>query len=190
MLLVLFIVTPIVILMGVLAKPLIVFLFTEKWVEAVPIFQIICFTGILYPIHMYNLIVLQVMGRSDLFLKLEIIKKVVLAAIIFISFFYGFYALLWGQLIASVISLFINTHYAGKMLAYNFWQQMKDIFPIFIFALIIAFACYGIDSLLSSYQNIVRLIITSFSGVTLYLIIAFLFKFQSIQDIKNLILKK
>lgn len=190
MLLVLFIVTPIVVLMGVLAQPLIVFLFTDKWIEAVPIFQIICFTGVLYPIHMYNLVVLQVMGRSDLFLKLEIIKKVVLAVIIFISFFYGFYALLWGQLIASVIALFINTHYAGKMLSYTMWQQMNDLLPIFLSALIIGIACYGIDNMLSNYDDIVRLIITGCFGITLYLLTAFIFKFQSIQDIKNLILKK
>ena len=190
MLLVLFIVTPIVVLMGVLAKPLIIFLFTDKWIDAVPIFQIICFTGILYPIHMYNLIVLQVMGRSDLFLKLEIIKKAVLTVIIFISFFYGFYALLWGQLVSSIIALFINTHYAGKMLSYNIWQQLKDLFPIFFLALIIAIACYGMNNVLSSYDNLVQLIFTGCSGVTLYVLAAFLFKFQSIQDIKNLILKK
>ncbi|MHC0443604.1 oligosaccharide flippase family protein, partial [Flavobacterium sp. 3-210] len=69
---VLFIVTPIIVLMGLLAKPLIILLFTDKWLAVVPIFKIICFTGILYPIHLYNLIVLEVKGRSDLFLKLEI----------------------------------------------------------------------------------------------------------------------
>lgn len=186
---VLFIITPIIVLMGLLAKPLIVLLFTDKWLPVVPIFKIICFTGILYPIHLYNLIVLEVKGRSDLFLKLEILKKILLGIILVISFFYGFYALLWGQLIFSILALFINTHYAGKILKYSMWQQMRDILPIFFFALIMAVITFILDRLLASQIDIVRLILGSLSGSISYLLVAYLFKFESIQDIKNLILK-
>lgn len=187
---VLFIITPIIVLMGLLAKPLIVLLFTDKWLPVVPIFKIICFTGILYPIHLYNLIVLQVKGRSDLYLKLEIFKKVLSAIILIISFFYGFYALLWGQLIFSILALLINTHFAGGMLEYSMAQQIKDISPIFAFAVIMSLITYGVDSLLVTQINIVRLILGSLSGGSIYLLVAYLFKFQSIGDIKNLILKK
>jgi O-antigen/teichoic acid export membrane protein len=187
---VLFIITPIIVLMGLLAKPLIVLLFTDKWLPVVPIFQIICFTGILYPIHLYNLIVLQVKGRSDLFLKLEVVKKVLSAIILIISFFYGFYALLWGQLIFSILALLINTHFAGRMLEYSMSQQIIDISPIFAFAVMMSFVTYGVDSLLITQINIVRLILGSLSGGLTYLLVAYLFKFQSIQDIKNLILNK
>lgn len=186
---VLFIITPIIILMGLLAKPLIVLLFTDKWLPVVPIFKIICFTGILYPIHLYNLIVLEVKGRSDLFLKLEVFKKILLAIILIISFFYGFYALLWGQLIFSILALFINTHYAGKMLKYSMWQQMRDILPIFAFAVIMAAITFIVDRLLTNQIDIIRLILGSLSGSLTYLLVAYLFKFESIQDIKNLILK-
>jgi len=186
---VLFIITPIIVLMGLLAKPLIVFLFTDKWLAVVPIFKIICFTGILYPIHLYNLIVLEVKGRSDLFLKLEVLKKILLTIILIISFFYGFYALLWGQLIFSILALFINTHYAGKILEYSMWQQMRDILPIFIFAVIMAAITFIVDRMLTSQIDIVRLILGSLSGILTYLLVAYLFKFESIQDIKNLILK-
>lgn len=186
---VLFIITPIIVLMGLLAKPLIVFLFTDKWLPVVPIFKIICFTGILYPIHLYNLIVLEVKGRSDLFLKLEIYKKILLTIILIVSFFYGFYALLWGQLIFSILALFINTHYAGKMLKYSMWQQMRDILPIFAFAVIMATITFVVDRLLTSQIDIIRLILGSLSGGLTYLFVAYLFKFESIQDIKNLILK-
>ncbi|WP_427875252.1 lipopolysaccharide biosynthesis protein [Flavobacterium sp. MMS24-S5] len=186
---VLFIITPIIVLMGLLAKPLIVLLFTDKWLAVVPIFKIICFTGILYPIHLYNLIVLEVKGRSDLFLKLEVFKKILLTIILIISFFYGFYALLWGQLIFSILALFINTHYAGKILEYSMWQQMRDILPIFIFAVIMAAITFIVDRMLTSQIDIVRLILGSLSGSLTYLLVAYLFKFESIQDIKNLILK-
>lgn len=187
---VLFIITPIIVLMGLLAKPLIVLLFTDKWLAVVPIFQIICFTGILYPIHLYNLIVLQVKGRSDLFLKLEVIKKVISAIILAISFFYGFYALLWGQLIFSVLALMINTHYAGRILEYSMLQQIKDIMPVFAFAVLMAVITYVVDCLLATQINIIRLICGSLSGGITYFVVAYIFKFQSIQDIKNLLLKK
>ncbi|MHC0447279.1 lipopolysaccharide biosynthesis protein [Flavobacterium sp. 3-218] len=186
---VLFIVTPIIVLMGLLAKPLIILLFTDKWLAVVPIFKIICFTGILYPIHLYNLIVLEVKGRSDLFLKLEIFKKILLTIILIVSFFYGFYALLWGQLIFSILALFINTHYAGKILKYSMWQQIRDILPIFIFAVVMATITFIVDRVLSSQIDIVRLILGSLSGGLTYILVAYLFKFESIQDIKNLILK-
>ena len=188
--LVLFIVTPIIVLMGVLAKPLVVLLFTDKWLPMVSIFQIICFTGILYPIHLYNLIVLQVKGRSDLFLKLEVVKKVLSAIILIVTFFFGFYALLWGQLLFSILALLINTYYAGKMLEYSMFNQLKDISPIFIFALTMGIIIYGIDSLLINQTYILRLILGSLAGSITYILVANVFKFQSIQDIKNLIFNK
>src|SRR4029078_1890556 len=107
MLIVLFVITPVIVLMALLADQLVVFLFTEKWLPIVPIFQIICFSGILYPLHVYNLMILQVKGRSDLFLRLEVIKKVILVIIIVISIFYGFTSLLVGYVIASIVALFI-----------------------------------------------------------------------------------
>jgi hypothetical protein len=139
---------------------------------------------------LYNLVVLQVKGRSDLFLKLEIVKKIMLVIIMFISFFYGFYALLWGQLLASILALFINTHYAGKMLKYSMAEQLKDIFPIFAFALLMGLVCYSVNIYFANYDNIIRLVAGSVSGLCLYAAAAFIFKFQSIQDIKNLISKK
>lgn len=186
---VLFVITPIIVLMGILAKPLVIFLFTERWLSVVPIFQILCFTGILYPIHLYNLLVLQVKGRSDLFLKLEILKKVLQTLILGISFLYGFYALLWGQLLFSAIALLINIHFAGRMLNYSIMQQLKDIAPIFIYALIMCICTYIIDNLLINQYNMIRLIVGSLVGALTYLGLAYLTKFNSINDIKKLVLK-
>jgi teichuronic acid exporter len=186
---VLFIITPIIILVALLAKPLIVVLFTDKWIAVVPIFQIICFTGVLYPIHKYNLLVLQVKGRSDLFLKLEIVKKVALSVILIISFFYGFYALLWGQLLFSIVALLINTHYAGRMLDYTVIQQLKDIAPVFAFAIVMGAVTYFVSNVLRDFNNITQLLVAGLSGGLTYLVVAYAFNFESIKDIKNLILK-
>jgi teichuronic acid exporter len=186
---VLFIITPIVILMALLAKPLIILLFTDKWIAVVPIFQIICFTGVLHPIHKYNLLVLQVKGRSDLFLKLEVVKKVALSVILIIAFFYGFYALLWGQLIFSIVALLINTHYAGRMLEYSVVQQLKDIAPVFAFAIVMGVVTYFVANALRDFNNISQLLVAGLSGGVTYLIVAHVFNFESIKDIKNLIVK-
>ncbi|MGY3055264.1 teichuronic acid exporter [Pedobacter sp. UYEF25] len=184
---VLFVITPIIVIMAIEAKPLVIFLFTEKWLPIVPIFQIICFTGILYPIHLYNLLVLQVTGRTDLFLKLEIVKKIILSIIIFVSFFYGFYALLWGQLLFSIIALLINTYFAGKMLDYKIGQQVADILPIFALAILMGVAVYFLDVVLGNYSNFVRLAVTTIAGSAIYLLTASLFKSQVISAIKSIL---
>jgi O-antigen/teichoic acid export membrane protein len=186
---VIFIVAPILVLMIVLAKPIVVFLFTDKWLNMVPILQILCLSGLLYPIHLYNLVVLQVKGRSDLFLKLELFKKLVTIITLTISMFFGFYGLLWGQLISSIIALFINTHYAGKMLYYSVFSQIRDLAPIFLYSLLMAIAVFLINRVLEEYAFLLQLILSSFVGFLVYLTCAWLFKFESINDIKNLILK-
>ena len=190
MMIVLFIVTPIIVLMALLGNELIVFLFTEKWLPVVPIFQIICFSGVLYPLHMYNLLILQVKGRSDLFLRLEIIKKIVLIFIILISVFYGFTALLFGYVIASIIALFINTYYAGSIIDYTMKRQLFDIFPIFAISIGMGLVVFLVNNNLTAYNNISRLIISSISGVIIYIFLAFAFKFQTLSDIRNIIKKQ
>lgn len=191
MLLVLFIINPIIVLMLVLAEPLTTFLFTEKWLPMVPIFQVICLSGLLYPLHLYNLLILQVKGRSDLFLKLEIIKKVLVTFVIFISFYFGLYGLLWGQLLFSILALFINTYFAGSMINYRMGEQIKDMLPLFALAGFIGFCVYALDYyIFKSLVDIVRLIVSSIFGGVLYISISYLFKFESLLEIKNIILRK
>src|SRR5690606_33140255 len=103
---VIFIIAPVLVIMGVLGEPLLRFLFTEKWLPAVPYFQIMCAAGILYPLHAYNLNILSVKGRSDLFLKLEVIKKIIIVIAIIFALPYGIIALLYGQVFISIIVYF------------------------------------------------------------------------------------
>lgn len=189
MLVVLFVITPIIVLMALLADQLVIFLFTEKWLPMVPIFQIICFSGVLYPLHLYNLMILQVKGRSDLFLRLEIIKKLIMVVIIFISIFYGFTALLVGNVVGSIIALFINTYYAGAMINYKMKQQLLDILPVFVISICMGIIVFFVNSNLTTYNNFSRLVISSIAGTLVYLVLAIIFKFQAIKDIQNLIKK-
>lgn len=191
MLLVIYIINPLIVLMMVLAEPLTVFLFTDKWLPMVPLFQIICLSGLLYPLHLYNLLILQVKGRSDLFLKLEIFKKVLATIVLFFSFYFGLYGLLWGQLVFSVLALFINTYFAGLMINYKMINQLKDMIPLFVLALITGLLIYLLDSyLLSNLVDLLRLVISSCCGVIIYVSISYLFNFESLKEIKNIILRK
>jgi teichuronic acid exporter len=189
---VIFLVAPTLILMAVLAEPLFRFLFTERWLPAVPYFQILCFNGILFPIHSYNLQILNVKGRSDLFLKLEIMKKILGFIVLIISFQFGIYGLLYGSVISSVLCFFINTHYSGKFLNYSAWEQTKDLLPSIILSLIVGGVVYYIDnlSLSISLNDFIRLLIGSLIGIILFLTSAFLFQMSSFLELKKIILRK
>ncbi len=189
---VIFLVAPTLVLMAVLAEPLFRLLFTEKWLPAVPYFQILCVNGILYPIHGYNLQILNVKGRSDLFLKLEIIKKILIAVVILISFRFAIYGLLYGSVITSILCFFINTHYSGKFLNYTAWQQTKDLLPIIVLSIVVGFSVYFFDGLLLtiSENDFVRLLSGSFIGVMLFASFAFVFKMDSLTELIYIIKRK
>lgn len=192
MLMVLFIIAPTLIIMGVLAEPLFRFLFTEKWLPAVPYFQVMCLGGILYPIHSYNLNILKVKGRSDLFLKLEIIKKILIVVVIAISIRYGIMGLIWGQLFTSIVALAINTHYSGKFIKYNALEQFLDMIPIILLAFLVGASIWMADNFLNINQldDFYRLVILGISGTALYLLFAYMFKMDSLTSIKKIILKQ
>ena len=124
--------------LAAVAKPLIIILIGEKWLTAVSFLQIICFSGMLYPLHAINLNILQVKGRSDLFLKLEIIKKTIAVFPILIGIFYGIEYMLWGSVLTSFIAYFLNSHYSADLIRYSTIEQIKDVLPVFAVSLTIA----------------------------------------------------
>lgn len=189
---VVFLIAPTLIIMAFLAEPLFRFLFTEKWLPAVPYFQIICINGILFPIHNYNLTVLKVKGLSHLFLKLEIVKKIVIVAVIAASLPFGIYGLLYGSVIASIICFFINTHYSGKLIDYSAWQQTKDLIPILFWAFIAGLAVYGLDLGLAAIKihDFFRLILGTIVGIASFGAFAYFFKLESYKELKTIILRK
>ena len=188
--LVVFIITPVMIILGVLAEPIFRYLFTENWLDAVPYFQILCITGILYPLHSYNLDILNVKGRSDLFLKLEVVKKFLIILVLVITVPIGLKALLYGQVAISFIAFFINAHYSGKFIKYTAARQILDILPIFILSSLIGLGIYVLDRIyLIGYSDIYRIIIGSTTSLILYMTIAYFFKFESFIDLKKILSK-
>jgi teichuronic acid exporter len=190
---VVYVIAPILIFLAVLAEPAFRFLFTEKWLPAVPYFQILCITGILYPIHSYNLNVLKVKGRSDLFLKLAFIKKAITIIGIIIGIQFGIYGLLYVQVILSFLSFYINAYYTDKFIKYSAWEQIKDISAIFILALLCGLIIFWTDYYLEMHSIIdfLRLVISGIIGVFLYISLSSILKFESLDKLMNVLkLKK
>lgn len=124
-----FIIFPLMIGLAAVAHPLIVFILKEKWVFSAELLSIICFAMMWYPVHAINLNLLQVKGRSDLFLKLEIWKKIIGVAILCVTIPFGLVTMCWGIVVSSLISLLINTHYTGKLINVGFSCQIHDLLP-------------------------------------------------------------
>lgn len=189
---VVFFVAPVLLILSALAEPLFRFLFTEKWLPAVPYFQILCWSGILYPIHSYNLNILKVKGRSDLFLRLEIIKKAMIIVIIAVSINYGIIGLLYSTIIISVLAFFINTYYTGKFLDYSSIDQVKDLFPTILLATIVGGIVYALDFFIKSYLgfDILRLLFGGGIGILIYFITAYLFRMDSLSELIKIFKKQ
>ena len=172
--------------LAAIAKPMIVTLIGEQWLPAVPLLQIICFMMMLYPLHAINLNMLQVQGRSDLFLKLEIIKKIIAVGPLLMGVFMDIYWMLWGSVITGFISYYLNAFYSGRFLNYSIWEQIKDILPSFIVAILMALVVFAL-----SYINLppyVLLVIQLLTGVVLVVILCEFTKLDAYIEIKNILL--
>ena len=126
--------------LSAVAESLLTVLIGPRWLEAAHYLQIICFAASLYPLHAINLNMLQVQGRSDLFLKLEIVKKIIAVGPLLLGIFIGIDWMLWGSLATSIIAYFLNARYSGTLIGYPIRAQIKDILPSFGVAAVMA-AC-------------------------------------------------
>lgn len=187
---ILFSISPVLIFTAVLAEPIFRFIFTEKWLPAVPYFQILCFTGILYPVHAYNLNVLKVKGRSDLFLKLTMIKKILTLGVILFTIQFGIYGLLYAQVFLSVFGFIINAHYTNKFIGYSALDQVKDISPIVLTAGLWGLVVGLVDFyIFKTEMDVLRFAVGGIIGVGGYVISGFLFQFDSLTNILKLLSK-
>ena len=186
-----FLVAPTLLFMAVLATPLFRFLLTEKWLTAVPYFQFLCIAGILHPINAYNLNILTVKGKSDLYLKLSIIKKILILTVVIVAINWGIYGLLFGQLFISIVGLFFNGYFTGKLINYNVFEQIKDISLILVISFIPTVLIYFIDKVfLINYHDLIRLLSGITLGIICYFLLTLLFKLAPYFELKSILLKK
>lgn len=139
-----FVVFPMMTLLAGLSPSLVPMLIGEKWAFCAQLLTIICFSMMWYPIHAINLNLLQVKGRSDLFLRLEIIKKILGVAVLCISLPFGLVVMCYASIVTSLIALVINTYYTGRLIHVGFWEQMRDLVPTLLMSISVFVAVYGI----------------------------------------------
>lgn len=185
-----FVTAPIMLGAAAIAKPLFLLVLGNQWLPAVPFFQILCLSGMFYPIHAFNINVLKVYGRSDLFLKLELIKKGIITVSILLAFQFGIYGLVWSSVFTSVVALLINTHYSSRMIHYTTWQQVQDILVTLVKAGIMAGLMWGAIQFLQSYALYWQIFVPALIGIGFYFLMNFVLKASELAFALDLIKKR
>lgn len=175
--------------MAAVAEPMIHTLIGAKWEPAIIYLQMLCFVGMMYPLHALNLNMLQVQGRSDLFLKLEIIKKIIAIPTIVIGVFFGIKMMIVGMMVNTLIAYYLNSYWSGVKIGYSFKQQVKDVLPSFILALTMGIAVYFLGELLP-FSYLVNLIIQILFGAIFVFVFCEITKFKDYIFVKELVLEK
>lgn len=184
-----FVIFPLMMGLSAVADPFIRITLTDKWEGAIYFLQIICFSLMWYPIHAINLNLLQVKGRSDYFLKLEIIKKILGVCVLCVTIPLGLVAMCYGRVVTSILCLGLNTYYTNKLIGYGFVKQMKDLLHIILHSLVM----YGIVlAIVQWLPNLwMQLIVGILVGVVYYVIGAYLMKFDELKEVMSILkLKK
>lgn len=168
------------------AKPLVLALIGEQWLPCVPFLQIICLQMMLYPLHSLNLNMLQVQGRSDLFLKLEIIKKIIAVGPILLGIFVDIYWMLGGSVVTGFIAYYLNAYYSGPFLNYSIKEQVKDILPSFGVALAMAIPVFVMSFI--PMNSFILLPLQILAGVIITISICEMTKLPEYLEIKGIVM--
>jgi O-antigen/teichoic acid export membrane protein len=183
-----FIVFPLMLGLSAVADPFIRLTLTDKWAGSIYLLQILCFALMWYPIHAINLNLLQVKGRSDYFLKLEIYKKIMGISVLCVTIPLGLVAMCYGRVFGSVVSLFFNTYYTKKLIGYGFRAQMKDLMHILLHSLVMYALVWLVVQWLPGLW--LQLIVGILVGMAYYLLGAYLMKFDELKELLALIKRK
>lgn len=171
--------------LGAISEPLLYCLIGPKWHEAALYLPLICISASTYPLHAINLNMLQVQGRSDLFLGLEIIKKTIAIGPLLIGAFVGIMPMLYTNILFSVIAFFLNSYYSGRMIGYSSWMQIKDVTPSYSIAVLVFLSVYFLKYLPITYWVILPLQILL--GIFVFFFISHVSKREEYADIKEVL---
>ncbi len=173
-----FAIFPLMVGLAVIAEPLVKFLLTDKWLPCVPFLQLFCVSYSLMPIHTANLQAINALGRSDIFLKLEIIKKIMGLSILAVTLFYGVYAIALGRVLSGIISTFINAYPNKQLLDYTYKEQWKDIMPSLLISLVMGTVVYTLNYLtIATWQILILQVVI---GAIMYMSLSRIFKIESL----------
>lgn len=180
-----FVIFPIMCLLAGISRPLILILLGEKWLFAATLLVPLSLAAMLYPMHALNLNVITVIGRSDLFLKVEIYKKIIGVLILTITIPLGVTVMCYGSILGSLLALVINTHYTKREIDYGLFAQIKDLLPITLLSSAIFAQAYLISFLVTN--SWLSLIVSCIIGFILALFCIYVFNFKEIEYIKSFI---
>ena len=180
-----YIMAPLMMGLAFCAEPIVTLILTEKWLPCVPFLRIFCVTCMFYPIHTANLNAINAMGRSDLFLKLEIIKKAIGMTLLFSTMWFGVMAMAYSLLLNSVLSQIINSWPNRKLLNYRYLEQLKDILPGIILAVMMGIVVYIIGFI--PMPTIVLLMIQIVVGAIIYISLSYIFHLESFEYLIDMI---
>ena len=172
--------------MGAVAEPLIYCLIGPQWHEAATYLPLICISMSLYPLHSINLNMLKVQGRSDLYLVLEILKKIIAIGPICVGIFIDIYWMVASSVVTGIIAYFLNSHYSGKLIGYSSWMQIKDIAPSYGLSFLIAVSVYFLKYLPLSYWIILPMQIIV--GTIVFFLVCKVLKNEEYVQVKEMVM--
>jgi teichuronic acid exporter len=172
---------PMMLGIAVVAEPLILTLFGQVWAPAIPLLQVLALGAVLFPLQVLNLNVLNAMGHSSKFLKIEIVKKVVGISLIVLGARFGILGMAWAVVVSSVTSFLFNSYYTGKILKYGPYKQVLDCLPALSCAVLMGILVLACDGIVTG-TPLLRLIVLSFGGFGAFILTASLLKLAEFSD--------
>ena len=173
---------PIMLGLMVVAEPLVITLIGEKWLPSVPVLQVLCLSGVIWPLHAINLNVLMAQGYSNLFFRIEVLKKIIGVVAIVLASFHGILAIAWSQVIVGILCFLINAHYTGVFLDYSAWKQTRDLLPYLAVSVLMTLAVWPIHIYSTLYPT-AELGLMIGSGGLFYLLACRLFRLEAFNDL-------
>lgn len=190
--LVLSVTSAMMLILVLIAKPLFLVVFGDKWLPSVPYFQILCIASIFLPIGTYNLNILKVKGRSDLFLKVEVIKKIIGVISLLVCIPFGIEAIVWSLCITNIFFAYLNGYFSGKFISYPLIEQLKNSLSIIMIAILPFLSIFYLMKFFAEQSvlgNWYLVILQSVFFIVLYIPLVYIFNKPLLRDLK-LVLKR
>ena len=183
-----YVLMPILALMAAVASPLVSLLLTEKWLPCVPFMQILCFSFIFSPVEMENIQAIKAIGRSDIVLKLEIVKKTIGILLLIVSVPFGVIAIAWSMMVSCLIAAILNAYPNKKLIGYSIKQQFSDVLPSLIMSLLIFVGVQGLLEILPTSSQWILLLSGCIVAIVFYISTSIIFKVENFRYTMNILL--
>ena len=180
-----YVMAPLMMGLAFCAEPIVRLVLTDKWIFCIPFLRIFCITYMFWPVHTANLNAINAMGRSDWFLRLEIIKKIVGLAILLSTMWFGVMAMAYSLLLSSVLSQIINSWPNRKLLKYGYLEQVRDFAPGILLAVLMGICVHFVEYM--SLPMIVTLVIQIVLGAIIYIVGSAILKLEEFQYLLEMI---